>query len=358
MKMRIGIISPVPPPLGGMSVQAVKIHDNLVKSGFQVTLISTNASLPHPFTALERIKFVRTIARTLYLLHQIQYHSKDIDVFYFLTGFLNFFLWVTFPLLLFLKIKQKRVILSAHGGGAGRFFRRWQHLARLILMIPECITVPSIFLFKEFSSTLGITCSIVPNIIDFELFRFRRRYIFRPHIIVTRNLEQIYDLPCVIRGFHSLAHIYPDACLTVVGDGSQRMKLEEMVKSLGMERRVTFLGAIPHSELPQLYADHDFFVNASRIDNLPLSILEAFACGLPVISTRAGGIPYLVEDHKTGLLFNINDHEALASAIDFLLKNPKQAQNFANNAYHSLSHYSWDNVSRILVPLLSRDQYD
>ena len=350
----VGLIAPFPPPLGGMAIQATKLVENLRMEGFDVIEIPTNLPLPGCLKPIEKMKFVRTLIRSPYLLYQIYRHCPRVDVFYFLTGFFHFFFWVTLPVLLLLKAKRNRVILSARGGDAGRFFKRWKPIVKCVLKIPQIVTVPSGFLQKEFSDLLQIRALIVPNIVDLHLFPFRERSFIQPQFITARHLEEIYNIACTIRAFKKISQAYPQSRLTIVGDGSQRESLQRLIHSLGLNGNVRLAGRVPHDQLPALYDLHDIFINSSNVDNLPGAILESFASGLPVVSTRAGGIPYLVQDQKTGLLVELEDCEALAEAAISLIVSPKTAQRIAQNAFEYVREYSWNNVRKILLPLLQQ----
>ena len=352
----IGLIAPFPPPLGGMAIQATKLAENLTKEGFNVVNIATNLRLPKPLGPLETLAGVRTIARSICLLEKIRRDSVRIDVFYFLTGFFDFFFWVTMPVLLLLKMKGSRVVLSARGGDAGRFFARWKPFVKPVLAVPQTITVPSAFLQHQFSKHLGIKTLVVPNIADLDQFHFRSRRQLRPRFIATRHLEKMYNVGCVIHAFKKIAEAYPESTLTIVGDGSQKVPLQGLAHSLGLNGRVAFLGRVPHEQLPALYDSHDIFINASNVDNMPGAILEAFASGLPVVTTRAGGIPFLVEHEKTGFTVDLDDSGALARFAMALLENPESAQAIARNAFHYVQNCSWSNVRRTLVPLLDPEK--
>jgi glycosyltransferase involved in cell wall biosynthesis len=167
-------------------------------------------------------------------------------------------------------------------------------------------------------------------------------------------LEEIYNVDCVIRAFKKVHDYLPESSLGIVGDGSQRLALEKLVADLHLNGCVTFYGKIKHSEIQDYYNKYEIFINASNVDNQPGVILEAFASGLPVVSTNAGGISYMVEDGITGLLVALGDHEALGEKVIKLVKDRELATMLVNNARIECQKYSWENVETVLIPLLER----
>ena len=348
----ICIISPFPPPYGGMAVQARKISSLLRESGFNVFEVETNPELPKGSSFIANIKGFRTLLRLFSFLYHLHRVLPHVELVYFLTGFFSFFFWVTFPALILIKIHGKRVILSARGGEAKKFFRRYGILVRPILKSVDTISVPSGFLRDVFKEILNIEPVVVPNISDLQQFSFRERFPVQPKLLTTRNLEEMYNVACVIKAFKEVHHHFPDSSLGIVGDGSQRKVLEKMIRDLGLTDCVKFYGRVEHAKIQNLYDQYDIYINASNVDNFPGSILEAFASGLPVISTRVGGIPYMVEDGVTGLLVKINDYVALAEKVVQLVRKPDMALMLAQNARDECQKYSWERVKTVLFPIL------
>ena len=117
------------------------------------------------------------------------------------------------------------------------------------------------------------------------------------------------------------------------GDGALQ-KLKAEIRKLKLDGRVSLPGAVPKQEVPNLMAQHDFFINTANIDNTPVSVIEAMACGLPVVSTNVGGIPYLVEHEKTALLVERGNAQAMAQAVERLLKEPDLASSSPERTPH------------------------
>jgi glycosyltransferase involved in cell wall biosynthesis len=147
----------------------------------------------------------------------------------------------------------------------------------------------------------------------------------------------------ILRAFAIIQEKLPEARLVVAGDGSQRASLEQLAKELKL-RNTEFTGQVDHERIIELYDAADIYLNASEIDNQPLSILEAFACGLPVVSTDAGGIPFVVSDGETGFLVKRGDYEALADRAFRLLEDPELAGRIIARARNECRKYGWEAI--------------
>src|SRR5262249_44185296 len=145
------------------------------------------------------------------------------------------------------------------------------------------------------------------------------------------SLESHYNVADTLRAFALVERRVPDARLIVAGGGAERARVQALGAGLGVEG-VGVVGAVPPARMGELYDRADIFVNSSLVDNMPLSLIEAFACGLAVVSSNAGGIPSLVTDGETGLLSPCGDYEALAANVVSLLEDPRLASDLINRA--------------------------
>ena len=202
--------------------------------------------------------------------------------------------------------------------------------------------VPSRFLvdvFREFD----IDASIIPNIVDLERFRFRERDPLRPRLVSTRNFDALYNVATTIRAFKIVQDRWPDATLTLVGGGAQEADLRALVAQLGL-RDVTFVGRVTPQTIAQYYADNDIYIQSPNIDNMPTSVLEAFASGMPVVSTEAGGVPAILTHGVHGLLAPLADYETLGHHVLRLLDCPDVARTLARAAFATCQACTWTNV--------------
>jgi glycosyltransferase involved in cell wall biosynthesis len=202
------------------------------------------------------------------------------------------------------------------------------------------IIVPSEYLVDVFAG-FGIRARAIFNFVEVDEIPWRRRTTLQPHFLTNRNLEPLYNVACTLRAFKRVQQEYPDAKITVAGFGSQREHLEALAGELEL-RNIVFVGRVPSNEMPAYYDKADIFLNASNIDNMPLSILDAFAAGTPVVTTNAGGIPYMVRDGDTGFLVQCEDCEGMATAALRLLRDDALATKVGDAARREcLTRYTW-----------------
>src|SRR5208283_748500 len=161
----------------------------------------------------------------------------------------------------------------------------------------------------------------------------------RPVFLHNRGLEELYNVPCTLKAFGLVQQHYPEACLTIAHDGPMRAELERTVSDWGL-RNVRFVGTVPQNEVPALYDAADIYLTSPNIDNMPGSLLECYASGLPVVATKAGGIPYIARNEETALLVDINDHEGMAHAALRLIEEGDLAQRLTNAARQQCQLYS------------------
>jgi glycosyltransferase involved in cell wall biosynthesis len=296
---------------------------------------------------LERVPGVRTVLRTALFSVRFCRQARRADVVHILSASgLNFFLVVCSAIVLG-RLMGKRMILNYRAGNADSFFRYWGWLAGLFIRMAHVTTAPSGFLAEVIQRRIGVPVTIVANILNFSIFRYRERPSFGPRMIVTRHLEKLYDVELVVRAFREVQRNYPAASLRIAGTGSQERRLRELVAEWNLTD-VRFLGYVDHKTLPAIYDDCDILLNASRVDNFPGSLMEASAAGLVVVSTNAGGIPYLYQDGKNALLVEVGDWEGLARGVERVLQDQELSRKLAFGGVELCRQCEWETVRRAL----------
>jgi glycosyltransferase involved in cell wall biosynthesis len=242
------------------------------------------------------------------------------------------------PAIVLGKLFRKKVVVNYHSGEALEHLSSSRAAVRTLRQA-DAIVVQSPFLEDVFARS-GLETTVIANHLDPGSLPFRTRRPLRPVFLSTRALEPSYDVATTLRAFRIIQHRLPDAELRIIGDGSERARLEQLTQELGLQA-VTFSGIVDAADMAEVYDAADVLLNASTLDSMPLSILEAFASGLPVVSTDAGGIPWLVADGETGLLVPPGDPSELAAAALRLLDDEPLAVELVTAAYARCSAYSW-----------------
>src|SRR5262249_13012817 len=203
----------------------------------------------------------------------------------------------------------------------------------------------------------GLSTEIVPNIIDLNRFAPRPSKdgsrSDRPHLVVTRNLEGLYDIGTALRAFAIVRENRPGAYMTVAGGGSQREMLVALTQELRVAPYVKFTGRLENNLIAKLLLEADVFVNPSLHDNMPISILESLASGVPVVSTNVCGIPFVVEHQKTAILVPPRDPVAMAQGVLYLLDNPRVAEQLVRAGWDLVQQYTWSYVRPRLLDVYS-----
>jgi glycosyltransferase involved in cell wall biosynthesis len=351
-RLNIAIVAPSMGILGGQAVQAAR----LIRSwrddpDVHAWLVPVNPMPPAPVRWTVRVKYLRTVVTQLLYWPLLLRELRQADIVHVFSASYSSFLLAPMPAVLVAKLLGKPVVMNYRSGEAPDHLER-SRIARATLRHVEQNAVPSSFLHDVFAA-FGIRAEIIPNIVDVEHFRFRRREQLRPQILSTRNFETLYNIPCTLRAFRLVQDRYPDAQLTLVGAGSQDEAVRRLARDLRLEH-VTFAGRVPPDDIWRHYAEADLYLQTPDIDNMPASVLEAFASGCPVVATNAGGVPAILTHDAHGLLVPCDDHRAAAEAMLRLLEDPALARRLANAALDTCARYQWASVRARWIALYRR----
>jgi len=346
--MRILVLGPVPPPHGGMANQTLQLADLLRREAASVELLETNA--PYRPWWIERIPLLRAGFRFVPYLRRVWGAAGRADVVHVMAN--SGWAWhlCAAPAIWIATLRRVAVVVNYRGGGAGDFFRQSMTWIRPTLARCSAIVVPSPFLERVFGE-YRFRAVVIPNIVD--LNRFAPTDDSRttpglstavPHLVVARNLEPIYDVGTALRAFRIVRQTVPGARLSIAGSGMARPSLEALARELEIEDAVVFTGRVENEQMAALYRQADLVLNPSLVDNMPISILEALASGVPVVSTDVGGIPDLVGDGVTATLVSPQDPVAMAHAALDLLTDSDRRSNQIRAGLDRVRQFTWEHV--------------
>ncbi|MAS40746.1 MAG: glycosyl transferase family 1 [Porticoccaceae bacterium] len=341
-QLRIALVGPLPPPAGGMANQTRQLAELLSAEGARVELIQTNA--PYRPSWIGAMRGIRALFRLLPYLVALWRALGRADVAHVMAN--SGWSWHLFaaPAVWLAWFRSVPVVVNYRGGEAEPFLEDAAVLVKHTMARVGVLAVPSGFL-KQIFERFGMRARVVPNIID--------RARFRPadelktpghHVVIARNLEPIYGIDVALRAFAQVRSQLPDARLSVAGSGPQAEALAVLARELGIENAVSFTGRLDRDAMAALYRHADLTVNPSRVDNMPNSVLESLACRIPVVSTRVGGVPFIVEDGVTALLVPPDDPSAMAAAMVRVLTDAEMHRALASAGDQAVSAYEWGRV--------------
>ncbi len=339
--MRIALVAASLEIVGGQSVQAQALALGLREAGHEVAFVPINPRFPRGLRWVRRWPYARTLLNEALYLPSLRRLVRADVVHIFSASYWSFLLAVV-PAIVAARRFGKPTVLNYHSGEAEDHLARWGVLVHPWVSLVDAIVVPSEYL-RAVLARHGYRARVVRNVVDTARFRYRDRAQLRPRLVSSRNLDPYYRIENTLEAFVLLRGRYRAATLTLAGDGSERARLERLAAALGGDG-IRFVGRVEPAAMPRLYDDADIFVNSSVVDNQPLSVLEAFAAGLPVVSTATGDIAALVRDGETGLVVPPREPSAMAKAVTTLLEHPERALRMARQARDEVEAYSWPRV--------------
>jgi glycosyltransferase involved in cell wall biosynthesis len=341
MRPRIAIVAPSLDVPGGQGIQAHALVEGLRRDGEEVALVPVDPGFPRGMRWLRRRRYARTLVNEAFYLASLL-RLRGVDVIHVFSASYWSFLLAPAPAMVAGRRWGKRVVLHYHSGEAEDHLARWGRLVHPGLRLADEIVVPSEYLRRVFARH-GYLARVIPNVVDTSSFRFRPRRSPQPRLLSTRNFEPYYHVENTLEAYALLKRRYPGATLTLAGHGSLEGRLRERAAALGVDG-VQFRGRVDPREMPRLCDESDIFLNSSVLDNQPVSILEAFAAGLAVVSTSTGDIGRMLRDGETGLLVPADDPPAMAAAVTEILEHPQRAWPMVQRARREAERYSWPAV--------------
>ncbi|WP_405295894.1 glycosyltransferase family 4 protein [Algibacter sp. Ld11] len=246
-----------------------------------------------------------------------------------------------------------RYIPILHGGELPKRLIKSPKLSQAIFKPAFKNVAPSLYLKSHFEASGYLNLVYIPNSIKIEDYKFQNKRYESIKLLWVRSFSEIYNPSLAIHIFKALKNENIDVELCMVGpekDGSLA-SAKQLAQSLNLD--VEFTGLLSKKEWHVKAEDFNIFINTTTIDNTPVSVIEAMALGLPVVSTHVGGMPFLIENNKDGILVESNNIEAFVLSIKQLASNTNRTQCIADKAREKVENYAWEKIKHQWYNLLS-----
>lgn len=311
----------------------------LVGEGYQVVMASSQPN---------------KILRLLDMLRTIYKHRKTADYVLIDTySTLNFYYaYVSAKLCKQLNLKYIPVL---HGGKLPERLQRSKKMSDSIFNNALSNVAPSGYLKDAFEECGYTNIEFIPNAIDIENYPFKKRNEFNPKLLWVRSFSNLYNPTLAIEVLIGLKNRYPHAKLCMIGppkDDSHKDVLE-LIEKNNLHEDVELTGLLSKSDWHDKSKRFDVFINTTNYDNTPVSVIEAMALGLPVVSTNVGGIPYLIEDKQQGLLVEKESADQMITAVSEIIDNQELGVFLSNNARELVAEFDWKSVRNKWKALLN-----
>lgn len=251
------------------------------------------------------------------------------------------------------RFRKKRIILTLHGGKLPEFYLQYPNRVKRVLNRAEWVQTPSKYL-QTFFEKQNINIQYLPNSIDLARFPYERSFVIPHTLLWVRAFSDVYnpELPVLI--LSELRKTFPDTTLTMVGPDKGLMNnVKKLIGELNLEDFVKITGPIKNEELFKFYQTHAVFMNTTSYESFGVAVLEAAACGIPIVSTKVGEIPLLWKNEENILLAEQIDANSFAKQISRLFTDPELSNALSLNARKNAEQFEWDLLKNHWINLLS-----
>lgn len=300
----------------------------LEQEGFQVRYASS-----------EKNKFLR-ILDMIYTTIKVRKNTDCVLIDTYSTQ--NF--WYALIISQLCRFLNLKYITKLHGGNLPNRLDKNPFLCKLLFSKAYLITAPSDYLLNAFSKNFSKNLIYIPNTIEISEYQFESRPTNVPKILWVRSLSAIYNPKMAIEVLKIVSEKYPLAELCMVGPDKENLLPECQKFAEELNVKVRFTGKLDKNEWCDLSKKYTIFINTTHYDNTPISVMEAMALGLPVVSTNVGGIPYVIKHGFNGILVDDNDAENMAKEIENLVENSEIRSNIVQNARAYVADFDWEIV--------------
>jgi len=248
----------------------------------------------------------------------------------------------------FFKLKYLPIL---HGGNLPYRLKKYPKFSSLVFNNSYKNIAPSGYLKYEFEQK-GFKTVLIPNVIPIHQYPFKERKKIAPKLLYVRAFAEIYNPTLVIEVLKELKNSYPKAILCMIGpdkDGTLE-DVKQLINKYHLNESLEITGVLSKEEWHKKSENYDIFINTTNVDNTPISVIEAMALGLPVVSTNVGGMPYLIQHNEDGVLVEKNNPSAMTTEICKIVEENKYS--LAINARKKVENFDWNIVKSKWMKIL------
>ncbi|WP_298236967.1 glycosyltransferase family 4 protein [uncultured Algibacter sp.] len=251
------------------------------------------------------------------------------------------------------RLLKLKYIPILHGGNLPDRLRNNSRLSKLIFNYAYKNIAPSKYLKHSFENFGYDNIVHIPNTIEIKNYPYKEKKIETIRLLWVRSFSKIYNPKLAVRVLKTLIDEGYDALLCMVGPDSDGSLKEVKDLASNINAPVKFTGKLSKEEWVSLSKDYNIFINTTNFDNMPVSVIEAMALGLPVVSTNVGGMPFLINNGVDGLLVEPNSEEAFVNAIKTIFKSSTKTAEIAYKARKKVEQFDWNVVKKQWFLLLN-----
>jgi glycosyltransferase involved in cell wall biosynthesis len=291
-------------------------------------------------TSRFRNKLIRLLDIILSII--VNKNKFDVAIVQFYSG--NSLIWQHIACSL-AKWLEKKLIITIHGGGVPRRIKIYPRRYLPLLKKADLITCPSEYIISELLQ-YGIFAKLIENSIPLESYPFVEKASIKPTLLWMRGLSPIYNPIMAVHVVKELKMSYPSIKLYIGGtDMGMKNEIESLIHSMALQENIEIVGFMDHAKKIEFAGKADIFISTSKIDNAPVCFTEMWAMGLPIISTNVGGIPFLIENNKTGILVEDGNAIEMATAVKKVIESSAFVQQIITNGRMHTQKYSEEKVA-------------
>jgi len=252
--------------------------------------------------------------------------------------------WFAFIVSQLCRVLNVKYITKLHGGDLPNRLKRSPFFCDLLFKNAYKITAPSAYLLDAFNDKYPQHLIYIANTIEIQNYSIETKTFTTPKLLWVRSFSAIYNPKMAIKVLAELKKNYPDASLCMVGPDKENLVNDCKLFAQKLNVDVRFTGKLTKEDWIELSKDYNIFINTTHFDNTPISVIEAMALGIPVVTTNVGGIPFLLQHKQNAMLVQDDDSEAMKLATEELLNNAVLRENIIKNARSTVEDFDWEIV--------------